>query len=127
MGEFQNKVFCCDNLELLGKLPNNHVNLIYCDILYGTGKKARFVCSLAIKRGSEIFVFTGEVSGKIVSPVGNSFGFDNSFLPDDSIYTLGQQKDNSVNARYLAIQNFLNNNSTKIYSNLSDWIGDYQS
>lgn len=35
---FQNKVFCCDNLELLGKLPNNYVNLIYCDILYGTGR-----------------------------------------------------------------------------------------
>ena len=38
MNEFENKVFCCDNLELLGKLPNSHVNLIYCDILYGTGR-----------------------------------------------------------------------------------------
>lgn len=38
MDEFENKVFCCDNLELLRKLPNSHVNLIYCDILYGTGR-----------------------------------------------------------------------------------------
>jgi site-specific DNA-methyltransferase (adenine-specific) len=38
MDEFENKVFCCDNLELLGKLPDSHVNLIYCDILYGTGR-----------------------------------------------------------------------------------------
>lgn len=38
MVEFLNKVFCCDNLELLGRMPNSCVNLIYCDILYGTGR-----------------------------------------------------------------------------------------
>ena len=31
-------IHCCDNLELLQKLPDNHIDLIYCDILYGTGK-----------------------------------------------------------------------------------------
>lgn len=36
--EFENKVFCCDNLELLNALPNDRLNLIYCDILYGTGR-----------------------------------------------------------------------------------------
>jgi site-specific DNA-methyltransferase (adenine-specific) len=29
----------CDNLELMGEISNNKVNLIYCDILYGTGRK----------------------------------------------------------------------------------------
>lgn len=29
---------CCDNLELLMELPENHIDLIYCDILYGTGR-----------------------------------------------------------------------------------------
>lgn len=33
-----NKVFLMDNLKLMGKIPNNSVDLIYCDILYGTGK-----------------------------------------------------------------------------------------
>lgn len=28
----------CDNLELLSSLPDNHIDLIYCDILYGTGR-----------------------------------------------------------------------------------------
>ena len=34
-----NKVYCMDNLELLKQLPNNSIDLIYCDILYNTGKK----------------------------------------------------------------------------------------
>ena len=28
----------CDNLELMKTLPDNHIDLIYCDILYGTGR-----------------------------------------------------------------------------------------
>ena len=28
----------CDNLDLLKQLPDNYIDLIYCDILYGTGR-----------------------------------------------------------------------------------------
>ena len=31
-------VQCGDNLELLKSQPNESVNMIYCDILYGTGR-----------------------------------------------------------------------------------------
>lgn len=31
-------IYNCDNLELLGNLPDSKINLIYCDILYNTGK-----------------------------------------------------------------------------------------
>lgn len=31
-------VQCCDNLELLKSQPNESVDMIYCDILYGTGR-----------------------------------------------------------------------------------------
>ena len=31
-------VQCSDNLELLKSQPNESVNMIYCDILYGTGR-----------------------------------------------------------------------------------------
>lgn len=34
-----NKVYCMDNLELLKQIDDNSVDLIYCDILYNTGKK----------------------------------------------------------------------------------------
>jgi site-specific DNA-methyltransferase (adenine-specific) len=36
--QLENKVFCCDNIHLLNDLPENYVDLIYCDILYGTGR-----------------------------------------------------------------------------------------
>lgn len=29
----------CDNLELMAEIPSNTLDLIYCDILYGTGRK----------------------------------------------------------------------------------------
>lgn len=34
-----NNVYCCDNIDLLTSLKSECVDLIYCDILYGTGKK----------------------------------------------------------------------------------------
>lgn len=39
MDNFINKTFCIDNLELLKQLPDESIDLIYCDILYNTGKK----------------------------------------------------------------------------------------
>lgn len=33
------KIYNCDNLELLQSLRSDSINLIYCDILYNTGKK----------------------------------------------------------------------------------------
>lgn len=32
------ELYQCDNLQLLESLPENYINLIYCDILYGTGR-----------------------------------------------------------------------------------------
>lgn len=32
-------LYQCDNLKLLKSLPDNYIDLIYCDILYNTGRK----------------------------------------------------------------------------------------
>jgi len=32
-------LYQCDNLDLMKSLPDNYIDLIYCDILYNTGKK----------------------------------------------------------------------------------------
>ena len=32
------QIECCDNLELMSKIKSGTVDLIYCDILYGTGR-----------------------------------------------------------------------------------------
>lgn len=37
--EYINKIIKSDNLELMKQLPNDSIDLIYCDILYNTGKK----------------------------------------------------------------------------------------
>lgn len=37
--KYVNECFCMDNLELLKQLPDNSVDLIYCDILYNTGRR----------------------------------------------------------------------------------------
>ena len=29
----------CDNLELMAEIQDNTIDLIYCDILYGTGRR----------------------------------------------------------------------------------------
>ena len=34
----ENNIYCCDNIKLLNNIKSNELNLIYCDILYGTGK-----------------------------------------------------------------------------------------
>ena len=36
--KYINKLFLMDNLELLRSLPSNSIDLIFCDILYNTGK-----------------------------------------------------------------------------------------
>jgi len=36
------RLYQCDNLELLNSLPDNYIDLIYCDILYNTGKKFKY-------------------------------------------------------------------------------------
>lgn len=36
--KMKDTLYICDNLELLGIIPSESIDLIYCDILYGTGR-----------------------------------------------------------------------------------------
>lgn len=45
-----NQIYQLDNLELLGRLDTKSINLIYCDILYGTGKKFKDYQDLPAER-----------------------------------------------------------------------------
>ena len=44
------KIECCDNLELMSQMQDSTVDLIYCDILYGTGRKFKDYQDLKPKR-----------------------------------------------------------------------------
>ena len=37
--EYINTINCMDNLDFMKQLPNDSIDLIYCDILYNTGRK----------------------------------------------------------------------------------------
>lgn len=38
-----NKLFCQDNFELLKSASDESIDLIYCDVLYNTGKNLRIM------------------------------------------------------------------------------------
>ena len=49
-------LYCEDNLHLLPRLPANFIDLIYCDILYGTGRDFKFYKDIKADMG-EVFAF----------------------------------------------------------------------
>jgi adenylate kinase len=90
------------------------------------GKKAIFSCFIGIKTGEIVNIYKGSTPGKIVKPVGTGFGFGPYFLPDGTDLTLGQSMQHMYNARYLAIQNMLNNVIYKQEQILNEWTGQFQ-
>lgn len=54
-----NKVYCMDNLELLKQLDNNCIDLIYCDVLYGTGRNFKDYKDIKANK-YEVFAFYEE-------------------------------------------------------------------
>ena len=90
------------------------------------GRTAIFVCYLGIHRDQKVFIYKGEVRGKLVSPRGKSFGFNPYFLPDGSSKTLGEEKADLFNARYHALQNFVADRAFQICEPLPIWSGAFQ-
>jgi len=45
-----NKVYHCDNMELMKQIDSDFIDLIYCDILYGTGNKYKEYTDLKADR-----------------------------------------------------------------------------
>jgi site-specific DNA-methyltransferase (adenine-specific) len=50
MNDWLNKAIVGDNLEVMKQLPSNSIDLIYCDILYGTGRNFRDYQDIKPKR-----------------------------------------------------------------------------
>lgn len=90
------------------------------------GLSAIFSCLLAIRKVSKIYVYSGRVKGKIVEAKGEGFGFGPCFLPDGLEKTLGEEMVPEYNARYLAIQNFLNDRPEVVIDLLPTWDGTFQ-
>jgi len=65
----------CDNLELMAEIEDNTVDLIYCDILYGTGRKFKDYQDLKPKREiiEEHYVPRIKEMHRILKPTGSIY------------------------------------------------------
>lgn len=90
------------------------------------GKRAEFVCLLAICRSGQVEIFEGRQLGHIVAPRGDSFGFNRYFLPDGATLTFGEAKPDHLNARYKAVKNFLAGHPLQVLPPLKEYVGAFQ-
>lgn len=115
------------SLEIEGEKIGTNIRWLLDYLKNFIGKKAEWVVLLAYREGSDIYVFKGSVKGTIVKERGGEgFGFDPYFQPDTSNQTLAQNKPDHLNARGLAIKNFINNNVFIKRSVIKDWKGPWQ-
>jgi inosine/xanthosine triphosphate pyrophosphatase family protein len=90
------------------------------------GRKAEFRCYLGIQRFGEIQIYLGVVRGRIVDRVQGGFGFDGHFCPEGSQKAYAEEKPDHLNARYIAVQNFLTQKPAGIFPPLLRWNGKFQ-
>lgn len=92
------------------------------------GKQATWTVLLAYKQDGRVYLYEGKVIGKIVQPKGEGgFSFDRYFLPACQDLTLAQSKPDKVNARAIAVENFVNKNFIQIHKPITSWQGPWQS
>lgn len=92
------------------------------------GRKATWTVLLAHRQNGKVYVYKGEVAGKIIQPKNkeNGFGFDPYFLPAGTTKTLSEEKIDRFNARALAVENFVCGNTFKIVDPIYQWEGKWQ-
>lgn len=69
------KIHLADNLELMKSLPSSSIDLIYCDILYGTGRKFSDFTDLSAKRGEIELHYTPRIQEmyRLLKPTGTIY------------------------------------------------------
>jgi len=91
------------------------------------GKKATWTVLLGYQEKGKVYVFKGEVKGKLVKArIKAGFGFDPYFLPDGSTKTLAEEKPDQFNARALAVKALIANQPFAITKPIYDWKGPWQ-
>lgn len=91
------------------------------------GRPAQFVCRIGLLQEHEVLVFEGSVAGTIVPPRGQSFGFNPYFQPKGASQTLAEDLKDMWNARFLAVQAYLENRPSYRLPPLFEWDGPFQS
>lgn len=129
--QFEGKSVIVDDVSLdmidpTIKSPGTNIRWLIDQMDTFIGKKAYFSCLIGIQKNDKIHIYQGKVIGTIVKPVGDGFGFGPFFLPDGTNKTLGEYMDPKYNARYLAIQNLVNDIPIAILDPIVNWEGEFQ-
>lgn len=91
------------------------------------GHRAQWKVLLAYRVKNQVFIYQGLVNGVIVKPQGkNGFGFDPVFLPEGATETLAQNKPDHLNARALAVDALIHDESVAVESVITEWNGPWQ-
>lgn len=72
---FVNEIIESDNLLLMKEIPDNHIDLIYCDILYGTGRTFNDYKDLPANRNviNEFYIPRITEMYRILKPTGSIY------------------------------------------------------
>lgn len=94
------------------------------------GRRAVWTVHLAYRQGNLVYVYKGEIRGKIVAKRqgGGSFpsGFDPFFLPDGTTKTLSEAKPDQYNARAMAVTKMIRQKDAIIRPAIDQWTGRWQ-
>lgn len=124
--QFENVIVDDVSLYIEGETVGANIRWLLDQLPKYVGKKAKFVCLIAIKRNNKVEIYEAEQKGEIVAPKGDSYGFNNYFLPDGADKTFGEHKPNHLNPRWAAVQKLLAGRPTQVEEPLLAWTGAFQ-
>jgi len=128
--QFQNVLVDDTSLEIEGAHVGVKIKWLLEQLPEYEGKKASFICLLGIARRGKIHIYRGEVNGLVVKPRstsgGDSFGFNPYFQPEGTTKTYAEDKPDTLNARFIAVQNFLSGKAYLVSDCLPHWKGAFQ-
>ncbi|HVJ64142.1 MAG TPA: non-canonical purine NTP pyrophosphatase [Bdellovibrionota bacterium] len=125
--QFEGVIVDDTSLEIDGVAAGVNIRWLLETLDQHIGKRAEFTCLLGICRGDQVSIFEGRTRGHIVAPCGDSFGFNNSFLPEGAERTFGEEIPDALNPRKLAIDALLAERPAKVLPSLKTWDGKFQS
>jgi len=118
-----------DDVSLLvpGAAIGVNVRWLIAEMPRLAGKRAIFVCHLALVRGGQVEVYRAEQPGRLTHPPrGVANGFRPYFVPDGDHRTLSEGLSDELNPRFRAVQDLLAGRPWKVCEPLAEWSGEFQ-
>ncbi|MFK7823532.1 MAG: non-canonical purine NTP pyrophosphatase [Oligoflexales bacterium] len=115
------------SLDVEGTKIGVNIRWLLNNLQLHLGKRATWTVLLGHKKDQKVNIYKGEVHGLIVKPQGDEgFGFDPYFCPKGRSETLAQSKPHDVNARAIAVENFVTKRIYQVHKPITDWRGSWQ-